>query len=110
MCPYPDGTGPNDPRAPWNDPKIEQCKECGGRFTEDGHKPVSELIYVCHCGYEWEVDSPDVEPAQCPECGRKDIRQLPCPNEGETMEDYEQAERAAVAEAKMEDKRLKERL
>jgi hypothetical protein len=56
------------------------------------------------------VKSPEIEPEACPECGRKNIRNLPCPNEGQTMEDYEQAQKADIAEARMDDKRLKERL
>ena len=29
---YPPGTGPNDPKAPWNQKDIEliECDECGG--------------------------------------------------------------------------------
>lgn len=29
---YPPGTGPNDPRAPWNqpDPKMIECPDCDG--------------------------------------------------------------------------------
>lgn len=29
---YPDGTGPNDPKAPWcqEEPKLEDCDRCDG--------------------------------------------------------------------------------
>lgn len=30
MSNYPCGTGPNDPRAPWNEPDPIICEECNG--------------------------------------------------------------------------------
>lgn len=109
MSPYPDGTGPNDPNAPWNQQEPEECVECDGVWTEDGHKPVSETTYVCQCSHEWEVDASDT-PQQCPECGSADIRKLPCPHEGETMTDLEETQRAEKAEMRMDEMRIEEML
>lgn len=107
MCPYPDATGPNDPNAPWNATEPEECRECGGIWTDDGHVPVSETIYVCVCGYEWQINDPDEPPHECPDCGDEDIRRLPCHNEGQNMADFEEMERATNAEMQIDEQRLK---
>lgn len=49
MTNYPPGTGPNDPRAPWNqpDPVFVECGDCGGTGL-DGHDCGEDTCCCLH--------------------------------------------------------------
>lgn len=106
MSPLPPGTSHSDPSAPWNEKPVEECERCGGVYTEDGHGTVGgpEQQRCRDCDAYWEGEERD----RCKECGSDDIGGEPCPNDGMTMRDLDESQRAARAEQKMEEQRLQE--
>lgn len=104
--PYPPGVSASTPNAPWNDRAPEECEECGGVYTEDGHETVGAPEQQrCHaCNAYWE----DEERDRCPECKSDDLGGLPCPNRGMGMHDLEEARRSQHAEDRMDQRRLEE--
>ena len=89
---------------PFNQDPPEECRECGGVWTEDGHEPLgnSKQQECADCGTYWEDEVRD----RCPECGSDDLQRLPCPNDGLDSHDYDQQQKTAHAEMKMEEQRL----
>ncbi len=108
MSNYPPGVHAGTPNAPWNDKAPETCDECGGVYAYDGHRRLEfddTGIQLCHaCDAHWEDEERDF----CPECGDEDVAGLPCPNDGMTMADYEEARESAAAEAEYERQREKQ--
>lgn len=104
---YPSGISATSPSAPWNQTPAPDCLECGGKWSEGGHQPISEMVYICeNCQSEFEIKNAESIPEHCQNCGDKDIRQLPCPNEGLDETDYDELMRADAAEMEMEENRL----
>lgn len=104
--PYPPGVSASTPNAPWNDEPVEECRECGGVYTEDGHETVGapEQQRCRKCEAYWE----DKERKYCPDCNSDDIGGLPCPNAGMTMHELEEGRKASIAEDRMDQRRLEE--
>lgn len=84
---------------------AEECQECGGVYAEDGHIDDPDTQLCRGCDHFWEGDED-----QCPQCGSWDVGGAPCPNDGMTAVDIEEARRSQHAEMRMEEKRLQERL
>lgn len=64
MSNYPMGTGPNDPKAPWNEPepKFEECPHCEGTGLEYPDDEIIEGVESekCHrCKGECEIEQED---------------------------------------------------
>lgn len=81
---YPPGVHAGTKDAPWNEEPAPECRECGGVYSEDGHRPIVV-----------EVDGEE--------------REEGCPNDGMDRTDYHEAERAHHAEMKMDERRLQEK-
>lgn len=62
MSNYPPGTGPNDPKAPWNEPEpvMETCERCGGKgytiFTFNNGETEEDECEPCHGTGQVEIE------------------------------------------------------
>lgn len=83
---------------------IEECYECGGVYTEGGHKDIGnpEQQRCLSCGKYWE----DKERERCPDCFSDDLGGVPCPNDEMNMDDLHKAREVDHAEQIMDQRRV----